>query len=50
MRGQRTRDLKPPPVGLWQCLDGGDGDISPFVHSDVIENLSVIFSGGVAPN
>lgn len=39
-----------PPVGLWQCLDVGDGDISPFVHSDVIENLSVIFSGGVAPN
>jgi capsular exopolysaccharide synthesis family protein len=36
--------------GLAQCLAAPDSHPSSFVHQDVLPNLSVLFSGGVAEN
>lgn len=50
--GRIDQYIRPPHAmpGLWQCLESSDADISSVVQSDVIESLSIIFSGGVAPN
>lgn len=34
--------------GLRQCLESDDVDLSGVIQNDVIENLSVMFSGGIA--
>lgn len=39
-----------PTDGLRQCLESYDGDASSLLHAEVIPNLSLLFSGGVAPN
>jgi capsular exopolysaccharide synthesis family protein len=38
-----------PVEGLNQCLQADGADISPYVQSEVLENLSVMFAGGVSP-
>lgn len=42
--------ILPPnePRGLRTYLEGGDAELSHLVQNEVIENLSVMFSGGVA--
>lgn len=37
-----------PIQGLQQCLETDGADLSAYVQEDVIENLSVMFAGGVA--
>ena len=37
-----------PVPGLQQCLENDDVDLSGVIQSDVIENLSVMFAGGVS--
>lgn len=37
-------------AGLRQCLEADETDLSTWISSDVIDNLSVMFAGGVAPN
>ena len=37
-----------PLLGLRQCLEGDGADFSSSIQSDVIENLSVMFAGGVS--
>lgn len=34
--------------GLAQCLASIESDISPYIQSEVLDNLSVMYSGGVA--
>lgn len=49
LRNGKIQDfIRPPqtPKGLRQCLQGEGPDISDYVQSDVIENLSVVFAGG----
>lgn len=41
------RPSRPLP-GLRQCLEGDGADFSNSVQSDVIENLSVMFAGGIS--
>lgn len=44
--------IRPPRAvaGLRQCLESADLDLSANIQSDVTENLSVMFAGGVASN
>lgn len=37
-------------LGLRQCLDARDVDISENIQNEVLENLSVMFAGGIAVN
>jgi protein-tyrosine kinase len=40
-----------PTTGLKQCLEGdGHLHLHDYVHPEVLPNLSVLYSGGVAPN
>jgi capsular exopolysaccharide synthesis family protein len=39
-----------PTEGLRQCLEAESADLSPFVHPEVIPNLSLLYAGGVAPD
>lgn len=38
-----------PVSGLKQCLGDRDADLTGYIQHDVVENLSVMFAGGVAP-
>lgn len=39
-----------PSPGLRQCIEGNVADLSECVKTGVIENLSVMFAGGIAAN
>jgi protein-tyrosine kinase len=39
-----------PVVGLQQCLSSDDTDYSPYTHTDVLPDLSIMFSGGTPAN
>lgn len=38
-----------PLLGLKQCLADHGADLTAYIQDDVVENLSVMFAGGVAP-
>lgn len=38
------------PTGVRQCLTDGGGEASSYIHPEVIPNLSLLYSGGVASN
>lgn len=37
-------------AGLRQCLEADDADLSAWISADVVDNLSVMFAGGVTPD
>lgn len=38
------------PLGLTECLQSEDADLSAFIQRDVARNLSIMFAGEAAPN
>jgi len=39
-----------PVSGLWQCLAAPEEDFSADIQHDVLDNLSIMYAGGVPPN
>lgn len=53
MRSPQVQDIVRPSrkvVGLQQCLVQPDPTVGNYIYPDVIENLSIMYAGGVAPD